>query len=115
MTNRKRTTLGVVHVTATPPGWDKGRAGIRTIHKAQSWSTADNVDACLGLITVDPEMSLALHNVEVEALKNQLAPALADLSVAEAAISTQKEDATARTVQIAELSSIVASGVSSWA
>ena len=38
MTNRKRTTLGVVHVTATPPGWDKGAAGIRAIHKAQGWS-----------------------------------------------------------------------------
>jgi hypothetical protein len=38
MTVRKRTTLGVVHVTATPPGWDKGAAGIRTIHKAQGWS-----------------------------------------------------------------------------
>lgn len=38
MTVRKRTTLGVVHVTATPPGWDKGAAGIRAIHKAQGWS-----------------------------------------------------------------------------
>lgn len=38
MANRKRTTLGVVHVTATPPGWDKGVAGIRAIHKAQGWS-----------------------------------------------------------------------------
>jgi len=38
MANRKRTTLGVVHVTATPPGWDKGAAGIRAIHKAQGWS-----------------------------------------------------------------------------
>ncbi len=38
MTNRKRTTLGVVHVTATPPGWDKGAAGIRAIHKAKGWS-----------------------------------------------------------------------------
>ncbi|MCV9960714.1 peptidoglycan-binding domain-containing protein [Pararhizobium sp. BT-229] len=38
MTVRKRTTLGVVHVTATPPGWDKGVAGIRAIHKAQGWS-----------------------------------------------------------------------------
>lgn len=38
MTVRKRTSLGVVHVTATPPGWDKGAAGIRAIHKAQGWS-----------------------------------------------------------------------------
>lgn len=38
MTVRKRTTLGVVHATATPPGWDKGAAGIRAIHKAQGWS-----------------------------------------------------------------------------
>lgn len=38
MTVRKRTTLGVVHVTATPPGWNKGAAGIRAIHKAQGWS-----------------------------------------------------------------------------
>ncbi|KQT02805.1 hypothetical protein ASG42_25245 [Rhizobium sp. Leaf391] len=38
MANRKRTTLGVVHVNATPPGWDKGAAGIRAIHKAQGWS-----------------------------------------------------------------------------
>ncbi len=38
MANRKRTTLGVVHVTATPPGWDKAAAGIRAIHKAQGWS-----------------------------------------------------------------------------
>jgi N-acetyl-anhydromuramyl-L-alanine amidase AmpD len=38
MTVRNRTTLGVVHVTATPPGWDKGAAGIRAIHKAQGWS-----------------------------------------------------------------------------
>ncbi|URK88673.1 N-acetylmuramoyl-L-alanine amidase [Rhizobium sp. RCAM05350] len=38
MTVRKRTTLGVVHVTATPPGWDKGAAGIRAIHKAKGWS-----------------------------------------------------------------------------
>lgn len=38
MTVRKRTTLGVVHVTASPPGWNKGAAGIRAIHKAQGWS-----------------------------------------------------------------------------
>ena len=38
MTVRKRTTLGVVHVTATPPGWNKGAAGIRAIHKAKGWS-----------------------------------------------------------------------------
>nr|WP_244484175.1 N-acetylmuramoyl-L-alanine amidase [Rhizobium sp. Leaf453] len=38
MANRKRTTLGVVHVTATPPGWDKAAAGIRAIHKTQGWS-----------------------------------------------------------------------------
>lgn len=38
MASRKKTTLGVVHVTATPPGWDRGVAGIRAIHKAQGWS-----------------------------------------------------------------------------
>ncbi|PZR78572.1 MAG: hypothetical protein DI537_42040 [Stutzerimonas stutzeri] len=38
MAYRKKTTLGVVHVTATPPGWNKGVAGIRAIHKAQGWS-----------------------------------------------------------------------------
>lgn len=38
MTDRKKTTLGVIHVTATPPGWDQGVAGIRAIHKAMGWS-----------------------------------------------------------------------------
>jgi hypothetical protein len=35
MTARKRTTLSVVHVTATPAGWGLGAAGIRAIHKAK--------------------------------------------------------------------------------
>lgn len=38
MAARQQTTLGVVHVTVTPPGWDRGAAGIRAIHKAQGWS-----------------------------------------------------------------------------
>lgn len=37
MANRKRTDLGVVHVSATPPGWNKGVAGLRAMHKAQGW------------------------------------------------------------------------------
>ena len=38
MANRKKTLLIVIHVTATPPGWDKGRAGIDAMHKAMGWS-----------------------------------------------------------------------------
>lgn len=38
MANRKRTDYIVIHVTATPPGWDKGRAGIDALHKARGWS-----------------------------------------------------------------------------
>lgn len=38
MATRRHTTLGVVHVNATPPGWDNGAAGNRAIHKAQGWS-----------------------------------------------------------------------------
>lgn len=38
MANRKRTDYIVIHVTATPPGWDKGRAGIDAMHKARGWS-----------------------------------------------------------------------------
>ena len=35
---RKKTTLGVIHVTATPPGWSGGVAGLRKMHKAMGWS-----------------------------------------------------------------------------
>ena len=38
MANRKRTDYIVIHVTATAPGWDKGRAGIDAMHKAMGWS-----------------------------------------------------------------------------
>lgn len=38
MAVRKRTTLGVVHVTVIPPGWDNDVAGIRAIHWVQGWS-----------------------------------------------------------------------------
>ncbi len=38
MTVRKRTTLGIVHVTAAPPGWYKSVAGIRATHRAQGCS-----------------------------------------------------------------------------
>lgn len=38
MQQRKKTTLGVVHVTATPPGWSGGVAGLRRMHQAMGWS-----------------------------------------------------------------------------
>jgi hypothetical protein len=38
MANRKRTTLIVVHVTATPPDRDIGVAEVRKMHIAQGWS-----------------------------------------------------------------------------
>jgi peptidoglycan hydrolase-like protein with peptidoglycan-binding domain len=38
MATRRHTTRGVVYVTATPPGWDRGAAVIRAIHKAQDRS-----------------------------------------------------------------------------
>lgn len=38
MATRRHTTLGVVHVTATPPGWANRVPGIRAIHKTQDWS-----------------------------------------------------------------------------
>ena len=38
MATRRHTTLGVVHVTTTPPGWEREAARVRAIHKAQGWS-----------------------------------------------------------------------------
>ena len=38
MATRRHTTLGVVHVTTTPPGCERGAARVRAIHKAQGWS-----------------------------------------------------------------------------
>lgn len=37
MANRKTTKYLVIHVTATPPGWNKGAAGIRKMHLARGW------------------------------------------------------------------------------
>ena len=37
MSTRKRTDYLVVHVSATPPGWNKGAKGIDEMHKARGW------------------------------------------------------------------------------
>ena len=37
MTKRKTTKLGIVHVTATRPGWNGGIAGLRAMHKARGF------------------------------------------------------------------------------
>lgn len=38
MTNRRTTKYLVVHVTATPPSWSKGMAGVTAMHRARGWS-----------------------------------------------------------------------------
>lgn len=38
MPNRKKTTLGVIHVTATPPGWKGTMATLKKMHQALGWN-----------------------------------------------------------------------------
>jgi hypothetical protein len=38
MPNRKKTTLGVIHVTATPPGWKGTMVTLKKMHQALGWS-----------------------------------------------------------------------------
>lgn len=49
MPNRSKTLLGVVHVTATPPGWSGGLAGLRAMHKARGFSDIGYNEVILGV------------------------------------------------------------------